>query len=297
MRKVIIVSERVQVVLDARVRVATAVLAVSAWPAMEQAIEPHAVHMQSKLTRQFLRDKGLAEHLAVLRLNGLLEVGVPLGDVFTAVLCASWPDWQQQYALPNLFSDIWFEELADFTQQSQIFAELWAEQSEVWAEALDDLEQIYNTAVLSAFMTRLLGRPISRPMIIVPTLVFPMLTGVAVSTAVAHYVILPPPKAWGESPPWPYRDGTDWSLGEACRVLTKHLLAREIADFTPGQCALLQHAAATIFLGEALSPAEEMSYLVRAKRQYKLPQLPAVVQKLRPWLDAREGSLADVLAV
>lgn len=290
-------SERVQVVLDERVRLTTAVLAVTVWPAMEQAVEPHAVHMQGKLARQFLREKGLTEHPAVLRLNGLLEVGVGLDEVFTAVLSASWPDWQVQERLPELVSEAWLAELADFAQQSQLLAELWAEQSDVWAEALDDLEQIYDTAVLADFMTKLMGRPISRPMIIVPTLLFPMLKGVAVSTAVAHYVILPPPKAWGESPPWPYRDGTDWSLGEACRVLSKHLLASEIADFTPEQCALLQHAAATIFLGQALSPEEEMSYLVRAKRQYKLPQLPAVVQKLRPWLETRQGALADVLAV
>lgn len=289
-------SERVQVMLDERVRLATAVLAVSAWPAMEQAIEPHAVHMQGKLTRQFLRDKELDEHPAVLRLNGLLEVGVGLEQVFTAVLCASWPDWIRQEPLPDRFPDVWLTELAGLAAQSRITAELWVEQDEVWQEAMSDLEQIYSQDVLADFLQRLTGRTIERPIIIVPTLLFPMLAGVAVSTAVAHYVILPPPKAWGESPPWPYRDGTDWSLGEACRVLARHLLADEIADFSPQQCALLQHAAATIFLGEALSPEEEMSYLVRAKRQYKLPQLPAVVQKLRPWLDKRAGALTDVLA-
>ncbi|MCA9979477.1 MAG: hypothetical protein KDD89_01535 [Anaerolineales bacterium] len=288
-------QEQVRVVLDERVRLTTAVLAASHWPSMEQAIEPHAVHTQGKLTRQFMAENDWANHPAVARVNEALANGVDLETVFTAVLCGGWRDFALLEEPPAPFTAVWLAELADLAANSDIGTALWAEHRDVWDEALTDLNAIYKDAALADFLARLTGKTLDRPVLIVPTLVFPMLAGVPATTSEAHFAIVPPPKAWGESPPWPYRDGADWALGEACRVLTVHLLADEVAALTDAQVHLLRHAAATIFLGEALSESEGMSYLVRARRQFKLPQLAAVVEQLRAWLERRDVPLAAVL--
>jgi hypothetical protein len=158
---------------------------------------------------------------------------------------------------------------------------LWAEQAAVWEEALTDLEAIFAETPLPRFLAKAVGRPLAKRIIIVPTLVYPMLNSVVAETAEAITLIIPPPKAWGESPPWPYRDGHDVVLAETCRELLHHLLADELRPAPPREVELLKHAAATLFLEEALTDGESMSYLVRAKRQYSLPELPPTVETLR----------------
>jgi hypothetical protein len=288
------VSERlVEVMVDERVRLTTAVLLLTQWPASEQSIEPHAVHMQAKLTRHYLQEKGLAEHPAVGQADELLSAGVSLVDLLTAVLAAP-PEGHSQ---PSTVPATWLTALADFAEQAQLPQTFWPEQTAVWQEAQEDLQALFPNNLLAEFLGQWRGRPLLRRVRIVPTLLLPMLAGVAVDTAVAHYAILPPPKAWGESPPWPYRDGPDWSLGEVCRILALSLMADELQACTPSQIALAKHALTSLFLGEALSESEAVSYLVRAKRQYQLPQLPLIVERLRPWLTERDQSLTAVLTV
>ena len=57
----------ITVSLDNRARTVTAVLSISDWPAMEQAIAPHAVHPHSKQTTYFVEEHG--GHTAVSLLN------------------------------------------------------------------------------------------------------------------------------------------------------------------------------------------------------------------------------------
>lgn len=251
----------ITVEMDERLRLAAAVLAASAWPDMEQAQAPHAVHTQSKLTRQFVRE--FQNTAVVTQVNEALANGAPLGRIFEAALADA----------AGLY--------ADFGQRSDIAQKLWPEQAAVWDEALAELKQIFATAPLATFLAKLLQRPLSKPIYVVPTLVYPMLAAVVAESADRYTVIMPPPKAWGESPPWPYRDEVSWVLAEGCRQMIVHLLAKSLMAAEPTAVALLRHGAATLFIEECLGEAESMAYLVRAKRQYNLPSLPAFVTDLR----------------
>lgn len=282
----------VTVSLDNRVRLLAAVLATSHWPEREQAQAPHAVHTQSKLTKLAMSAAFPEPPAATATVNEALAAGVGLGDLFTAALCGRWPDfWEEEPLPPSLANSQLFLHLADCAAQVELEIGLWAEQAAVWQEAQTDLQAIFANTPLPDFLGRALGRSFTKPIIIVPTLVYPMLHSVVAETANTLTLIIPPPKAWGESPPWPYRDGHDVVLAETCRELLHHLLAEDLKTRSTHEVELLKHAAATLFLEEALTDGEGMSYLVRAKRQYSLPELPATVERLRPLLQNGRGIL------
>ncbi|MBK8430018.1 MAG: hypothetical protein IPL28_01450 [Chloroflexi bacterium] len=284
----------VTVSLDNRVRLLAAVLATSHWPELEQAQAPHAVHTQSKLTKLAMSAAFPEPPAATATVNAALAAGVGLGDLFTAALCGRWPDFWEEEPLPATLShtDL-LRHLADCAAQVELETGLWAEQEVVWHEAKADLEAIFHNTPLPDFLGRALGRPLTKAITIVPTLVYPMLNSAVAETAAHLTLIIPPPKAWGESPPWPYRDGHDVVLAETCRELLHHLLADELRTRPAHEVELLKHAAATLFLEEALTDGEGMSYLVRAKRQYSLPELPATVERLRPLLQNGRGILGQ----
>ena len=113
-------DSRVDVVIDDRLRLVTAVLAAGDWPEREQAQLTHAVHPHAKQTRQFVAP--FAEHAAAVWLNQVIERGEPLDEVFTAV-----SQGVQQEAFD------------DFQEDSRL-TNFWQEHAAVWNEAQADLE-------------------------------------------------------------------------------------------------------------------------------------------------------------
>ncbi len=285
-------NSKVIVQLDNRVRFVAAVLAVSQWPAMEQNEQPHAVHTQSKISRQFM--SAFANDPVVETVNRTLTDGGSLSELFTAAVCCAWPSFAVQEPLPPRFADQKFsQQLAACAKTAAPAEKLWPEHTAVWQEAADELTEIFKDSPLPSFLARLTGETLHKDIVIVPTLTYPMLNSVICETAQQLFVVLPPPKAWGESPPWPFRDGVEWALSESCRELLHHLMG----DVDSDQLELLKHAAATLFLEESLTEVESMSYLVRAKRQYQLPQLPLFVEQLRDCLADEKQTVYDLLAI
>lgn len=267
------------VTIDERARLVTAVLAVSHWPGQEQAQLTHAVHPHAKQTRQFLAP--FASHAAVLRTNEMLAAGVPLGTLFAAALRASWPDFVPQEALPEGIPASCLVELADFARQTAVASHYWPQHNALWQEALNDLNGIFDARLLPDFIAHATGQPLRQTIHVLPNLLYPCLSSVLAETGVALYLLPPLPKAVGESPPWPYREGPDVTLAEAATQLLTHTLQDALATTGPDQRQLLLHAAITLFLEEALGEADAISYLVRIKRQFRLPSLPLVVEQLR----------------
>ncbi|MCA9935332.1 MAG: hypothetical protein H6662_07890 [Ardenticatenaceae bacterium] len=271
------------VMLDDRARLVTAVLAASQWPEQEQAQLTHAVHPHAKQTRQFVQP--FAAHTAVQHVNTLLADGTAVSELFAAALRCTWPDFAPQEPLPPATPAALPAALADFARQTAVPTQFWPHHTAAWDEAMSDLQAIFDTSLLADFVGRLAGRPLPKPLLISPNLVYPALSTVLVETAVALHLIIPPPKAVGESPPWPYSEGPDWVLAEAAQALIAHHLAAAL-DAAPERRALLTHAAITLFLEEALGEADALAYMVRSKRQFSLPTLPLVVEDIRDALEA-----------
>lgn len=283
----------VSVSIDNRVRLAAAVLAASHWPDYEQAQDPHAVHTHAKMTRQYVSD--FVDHPAAKMINELLDNNkLNPGDLFAAVLRSSWPTLEPCEALPGEFADgAFLEELADFYTDSAVAAFFWSDHNDIWEEAAQDLEKIFENSKLPAFLSKLVGRELARNIVVVPNLSFPSLLPIVAETAETLYLILPPPRAWGESPPWPYREDPGWVVGQSCYILTEILLAETLAGLDSNQQELLRHAAVTLCLEAVVNEQESMSYLVRSKKQYNLPNLPAAVENMRTYLENPDGGALD----
>jgi hypothetical protein len=266
--------------LDERARLVMAILAAGDWPQREQQEQRHAVHAQAKVTRQRLL--AYAAHPAVTGVNELLAQQTPVDVFFAAVLRSSWPQLRSQEALPSPLDDgRWLQQVADFHRRTNLPASLWAGQEETWQEAVTDLHQIFGNGRLVYFFDRLNGHSLSRQLFVVPNLIYPALRPLLIETAQALFLLLPPPQAYGESPPWPYREGVDWVLGQSCRKLAAHIWHAELASLDQQQRQLRLHAAATLFLEESLGKGEATAYLIWNKKRYQLPQLPAAVEQLR----------------
>ena len=273
------------VTLDNRVRLVGAVLAGSHWPQMEQAQTVHAVHPQAKRTRQFVAAH--ARHPAIQLANAALDARVPVADLFAAALNAAWPTFTPTGPLPATFAAAeWTEALADFYVDTAIAAFFWADHAAPWEEALRDLCAIHHDSPLPAFLARLVGHPLDAGIHLTPNLAYPALQAILTPTPAALTFILPPPKAVGESAPWPYREGADWVLAETCYHLCAHFLQPALADLASAEQAALLHAVVAAFLAQASGPGDSQAYIVSSKRQFNLPQLPQLVAQLQSHLAA-----------
>ena len=279
------------VIIDERVRLVTAVLAASHWPEMEQEQTTHAVHPHSKQLRQFVRP--FAAHPAVQRVNDSLAMNVGLDSLFTAVLRCGWPDTRDITSPPEDAPD-WIKSLADFAAQTKL-AEFWTAHIEPWEEARAGLDAIFAQSQMMAFLGKLLGQPVPKNVVVVPTVTYPMLNPVLAETADTLFFILPPAKAWGESPPWPHGEDPGWAVAQTCWHLAGHFLAGTLAELDETGQALLRHAAVTLCLEADFDEAEAMAYLVRSKKEHKLPRLPLVVAQLRGYLAGNGRTLTEIL--
>lgn len=260
---------RLEVALVEHARLMMAVLAASHWPEMEQAIETHAVHPHAKQTRQQV--VAYASHPAVQWANEALAAGQTTETLFMVVL---------QPDLPAALSDF---------QTAGHLPEFWADHADLWQTAQGDLTTIFQSSPLPEFLARLGGQPLSQPILVMANLVYPALTAVLAPTPDALILLLPPPKAVGESPPWPYSEDPGWVQAMACRRLLKHHLADILAGLDETRQALLLHAATALYLEQAVDEGEAMAYLVRSKKQHKLPTLPLVVEEMRKYLGGENG--------
>ncbi|NKQ37157.1 MAG: hypothetical protein HF973_16270 [Chloroflexi bacterium] len=278
-----------QIQVDDRARLVTAVLAASDWPAIEQTQTPHAVHAQAKLTQQFVEP--FRGHTAVAGINQAWLNGVELDKMFSAALRCQWPDFSPTEPLPRVLQiDSWVASLADFAAMSDIAAAFWPEHEEVWHTAVTELHTIFQDDRLRQFLSQMRGQPIEQEIIIMPNLVYPALSPVLAVTQNSLTLLLPPPKAVGESPPWPYSEGVGWVTAVTCRQLAAYLLADKLAELNREQRDLLIHAITTLCLEQTLDEFEGQAYLLRTSKEQDLPELPALAEKLRSAGDGQSFS-------
>lgn len=281
---------KVNVQVVNRLRLVSAVLAGSEWPAYEQEqMGTHAVHPHAKATRHYVSD--YADHPAVTTINALLPAGLALSELFSTAVRCDWPMFEPQEPLPGRFSDgVWASQLGDFYVDTALAAFFWADQAAPWAEAENDLRRIFNSDSLYQLLGQLSGTPPAQDLVIMPNLNYPAMQAVVASNRDHIYLLLPPPKAVGESPPWPYRDGVDWVLAESCYQLSGFFLAENLARLAPRQQALLRHAITITYLGQAQDEASALFYTIRCKTEDNLPEINAAVDVVRDYLTNPAGA-------
>ncbi len=273
--------KQIQVLIDQRIKLVTAVLALSDWPQMEQQQLPHAVHGHAKQIRPFLQ--GHETERAVSLLNQALQDGTSLDDLFSAALRCQWPDFKINEPLPTPIQNDYPMALADFAKTTNLEESFWVEYADVWQNAVEQLTAVFDQSPLHTFLEQITGQPIPQ-ITIMPTLLYPALTAVLATAQNSWLLLIPPPKAVGESPPWPYDEGSGWVITRICKRLLTHVLADVLTPLTAQQATTLIYAGIVLCLEQSLDEFEAQACLIRSKKEFNLPDLPNTVTALRDYL-------------
>lgn len=283
---------KVGVAVDERVRLVGAVLAASDWPAREREVQgAHAVHPQAKTARRFL--ERYASQPVVGATNSFLAAGGAPATLFTAALRCSWPDFVAQEPLPEpaeAFS--WPAQLAAFQAELVATAPFVEGHEEAWQEAVSDLQRIFAGVDLPGFLEQLVGHSTEARIVAVPNLLYPALATVAVAAGGIYYLIIPPPKAVGESPPWPYRDEEEGVLATACYHALSPLLADPLRALSSAQEQRLRHTATALFLKQAVDETAAHFYLLQRQKEDAWTELAGTMASVRLVLDCDGRALS-----
>jgi hypothetical protein len=273
--------DAIEVRIDDTLRLASALLAASEWPDLEQKAKPYKPHRVADGARKFFAPQ--RKHPAVRAAQALVGAGEGLNAFFEHALNA---DWSGDFGA----------HLADFKSKTQpeIF---WTETEADWQAAESQARWVLEKSGLWQFLRDLFG-PQARQLVFVPNLLFPGLQTVTVSSATDLIVYAPPPKAWGTSPPWGYAERPDEVLATTSEALARFIFENNLpADqlsFKPLQ-ETFGLAAAVLFLREAEGAAASEQLMMMEKKTRRLGNLPAAVSAIELILtDRRHGKYGDL---
>ena len=232
-----------------------------------------------------------ADHPAVTLTDAFLDGGGAVADLYTAALRSRWPTFEPVDPLPDGLEDgAWLEAVADFYTDTAVAAFHWSEQAVVWRAAAADLAGVVAPEMVAAFFAALLGAPLDRPVRLYPNLLFPAMTPLLVSASEAYTLLLPPPMALGESPPWAYHEGEEWVLTHCAQLVGEAVLQPQLAHLDPPARRRTIHAVTTLFLENARDSGAGRAYQVQIARTADIADLGEAVDRLRAYLKAPNGA-------
>lgn len=314
----------VSVVIDDRIRLISAVLSATNFPAKAQDRKRHHAHAHARATMKYLTDHGFTGHPAVQGMQNLLDQGAPLEALYTLAMHCSWPDMQidvlPRWAPPN------FNRLLKQFYEDTKLADYWQNASAAWDSARIQSVNVFANAQFKAFLKPFLGE-ISENLMFMPNICYPADHEVGISANGQLIAITPPPQAWGDSPPWPYDDESMLThsyraaLGQYARQLLVTYLrnnAEKVAEATRKELpvndqfkakhatweeqfiALFIAAAVAMYLEDYVSESEARAYMMLEKKAHGMTILPGTISVLRRYLQEHGNkfeSLADFLLV
>lgn len=284
-------------------RTLSALLAATDWPEREQRPVPRGVHPQAAALKKHVAD--FKSHSAIAYVQTALNADSDLRPLFARAV--------------NDESEL-AAHLNSFAAEAGLEA-YWAATGSAWVEAVSEVEAHVNGIDFAAILKEAF-ETIPTELVILPNLAYPTTHSLGFGTANRAYSLMPPRKAVGESPPWPFRDDRDYILRLAVHDFTQCLLGDLLeknpgllpespvsgqlpADFRaehptwPRQVTeLFAYGMMTIFLNRLDDGAGD-SFALFERRTRKLTVLPAAITAVSTYLDGRAkgqiASLADYL--
>ncbi len=298
--------------LDDRVRLISAVLAATNYPDKSQARRKHGTHAHARATRKWLID--FMSHPAVHAAQVLLDQGLPLSAFFNYALRLSFPALQADLPQPRWIPPRWHEHLAHFYEQTRL-AEWWETEAPHWQTAVRHLRETFANVDLHSFLEPFVGR-VAEALVFMPNICYPTDQTLGLQVGGELVVIMPPPIAWGDSAPWPYKDDPALAYRSALAEYGALLMSaylRQHADVVAtlsdrplpiveeafaarhpswhGQFISIFVASITaLFLEDSVSALEARSFTQYMQKVEHLSNLPAAVSVMRRYLeDYRSG--------
>lgn len=307
----------VTVQIDDRIRLLSAVLAMTTWPEQEQDRYPHGVHAHAKATREYLAEDEY--HPAVLAMQELMESGLSLDAIFSYAACLNWPGLRARGGVPEWAPRQWAAQLRDFMHRTRL-RDFWEQEASVWEQAAEQARRALTGGDPLGLLSRFFG-PLNAGMVFQPNLCYPSSQAIGFRWGKRLVAICPPRVAWGNNPPWPYDDAPAETYQEAFGVYTRVLLhehleqhpeeteqARRVKLPVPNtfralypewfdQFAVLFISGVTaLFLEQTFGKPEADAYIMMAHKAHRFEVLPSVVEVLRRYLEDQARGKYSVFA-
>lgn len=296
----------VTVKLDDRVRLLSAILAVTDYPEKAQKMKPHGTHYHARATNKHLANH--RSHPAVQATQSLLDQNTPLEAIFALVMLMSWPEMAIP-ALPPWAPAGYNAQLRDFYETVEL-STFWERESALWNKSNSEVTKIFASVNLKPFFQPFLGQ-IKETFTIMPNISYPTDYDIGIQIGHELVCIVPPPLAWGDSPPWPYDEPTmvTYSYRSAIMVYGKILLknylrthANQLEEITQIELPLTDQfkakhptwedqfstlflsALVAMYLEEHIDEKEYKSYMLMEKKARGMTNLPGTVSVMRRYL-------------
>jgi len=304
-------SAPVTVTLDDRARLVATALAATDYPDRAQARKRHHAHALARSTRKFMQDRGLNRHPAVRGMQQLLDQNAPLEAFFTLAMQMRWPGLAME-TLPRWAPREWNRHLWNLYNDADLkrFSD---ENKPSWDAAQTQAQAVFRDVRFKDFLEPFLGQ-IQEELVFMPNLMYPADADVGIRVNRQIIAIVPPPQAWGDSPPWPYDEETMLThsyraaLTQYGRLLLLAFLRRHAEQVAPVAqkplpvsdqfrilyptweqqfIALFIAAAVAMYLEDHVDKAEAQAYMVIEKKARGMTILPGTISVLRRYLQER----------
>lgn len=294
-------SERkVQVRIDNRVRLMSALLAATNFPTTEQ----YQPHQHARITMRHVME--FAHHPSVKGAQVLLDQGAPLEALYTYALKLSWPELEAVQS-PRWVPPKWNEQLRNFYEVTNL-ADIWNEADDDWEKARSESAAILDRVDFYDFLRPFVGQVVEQ-LVFMPNISYPVSRSIGVRIGGEIMTVCPPRHAWGDSAPWPMSEDPghvySTTLADYARLLMLSYLRQHAADVAPiaqkplpvsetfrqkfpnwGDqfTELFVSGAVALFLEQAVSKQEAKSYVLMQRKAKGLHIVPGVVSVLRRYL-------------
>ena len=314
----------VSVIVDDRIRLLSAALAGTSFPQVSQDRKRYHAHAHARSTMKYLADQGMQQHAAIQTLQQLLDTGSSLESLFSYMLQLEWPGLKAQAPVRGI-PDVWHSQLWDFYQDAGLAAH-WASAQSAWDNAAYQSRRVFSEIHFKAFMQPFVGE-IPEELVFMPNICYPADQEIGLRVGSQLIAIVPPPQAWGDSPPWPYDDDSmlTYSYRSALsqyaslalhRYLQQH--SEEVAEATRKDLPISEHlkaqhptwqdqfvalfmsAAIAMYLEDYVSETDAKSYILMEKKVRGMTILPGTISVLRRYQQEygnRYHRLVDFLPV
>lgn len=313
-------ASKVTVEKDNRVRLLSALLAMTTWPEQEQGFKPHGVHIHARHTREFLAEAEY--HPAVITMQELLERGLTLDTIFSYAAALSWPELWISRDAPEWAPKDWHTQMQDFVQKTRI-TELWDRDDAAWNSAVAEAERALQPGDPVGALSRYFGA-LDVELVFLPNLSYPSSETIGFRDGKRLVAIDPPPIAWGTNPPWPYDDNPGDTPRDAFSTYSRILL-HELMDANPDQTAAARKIQLPIpnafrarhpdwfeqfavlfvsgvtanYLRETFGDVEAKSYIMMVQKANGFDVLPSVLDVMQNYLEGhaagKHSTFADYL--
>lgn len=301
---------QISIQVDNRIRLISYILALTDWPAKEQARYPHGVHQHIRSVHAHLAEA--TENDAVKTMQELMDSGHSLDMIFSYVACLNYPGLRAKGSLvPDWAPKEWSAQIRNFMHAFKV-RNLWELDSAAWDSAIEEAERALAVGDPVGFLTRFFG-PLDVRLVFQPNLSYPTIDPVGFRWGKKLFCVCPPTIAWGNNPPWPYDNDPAITYRQAIltysrvllqEYLTAHPKEAEMAQRTPlplpsefrdrypdwfEQFAVVVTAGLTaIFLEETFGRAEFDAYVMMTQKAHGFSVLPTVVDVLYHYLEEYE---------